>query len=97
LPVNGIPYHSIIMKIGTAEHHLDTDGVVPYESAHLPGAQSEVIIPGFHTDIGKREVTEELRRILFEHLETGNAPAPQVLAVELPVAHEEVPERAARR
>jgi pimeloyl-ACP methyl ester carboxylesterase len=97
LPVNGIPYHSIIMKIGTAEHHLDTDGVVPYESAHLPGAESEVIVPGFHTDIGKREVTEELRRILFVHLEELNGNAPGSIPVELPRVRDLMPEHAARR
>jgi hypothetical protein len=70
---------------------------VPYESAHLPGAESEVIVPGFHTDIGKREVTEELRRILFVHLEELNGNAPGSIPVELPRVRDLMPEHAARR
>jgi hypothetical protein len=41
-----VPYHSIIGDRGK-DHCPDcTDGVVPYSSSHLDGAQSEVIVPG---------------------------------------------------
>jgi hypothetical protein len=80
------------MKVGTAEHHLDTDGVVPYESSHLPGAASEVIVPGVHPDVSKREVTQELRRILFEHIEHLDAPG-----IDPAKFRELVPQLSARR
>ncbi len=54
LPITpGIPYHTIIGDRGKggnldATEPVSTDGVVPYWSSHLGGAQSELIIPSGH-------------------------------------------------
>ena len=43
LPITrGIPYHSIIGDRGRDDTPNSSDGVVPYWSSHLPGAQSEL-------------------------------------------------------
>jgi len=65
-----IPYHSIIGDRGK-DHCPDcTDGVVPYWSSHLDGAQSEVIVPGPHGACELPETIAELDRILLLHLKT---------------------------
>ncbi len=47
-----------------------SDGVVPYSSAHLDEAVSEKIVPTGHVDLPRDlEVIEEIRRILYLHLE----------------------------
>jgi hypothetical protein len=70
-----VPYHSIIPLIFGV---TGTDGVVLYNSSHLNGAASELIVAGNHSSQQKPEVTRELRRILLEHvgsLGTGSGPA----------------------
>ena len=62
-----VPYHSIIPQIGGV---LPTDGIVEYQSSHLDGAQSELIIPGTHSAQQDPDVTAEIRRILKLHLAT---------------------------
>ena len=63
-----VPYHSIIGDRGK-DHCPDcTDGVVPYWSSHLEGAQSEVIVPGPHGACELPETIAELDRILRLHL-----------------------------
>jgi pimeloyl-ACP methyl ester carboxylesterase len=63
-----VPYHSVIPQLGLDGIDLPTDGVVPYWSSHLDGAESETITRGFHTSQDSPEVTAELKRILREHL-----------------------------
>ncbi|MGC2354040.1 MAG: alpha/beta fold hydrolase, partial [Candidatus Udaeobacter sp.] len=59
-----VPYHSIIGDRGK-DHCPDcTDGVVPYWSSHLDGAQSEVIVPGPHGACELPQTIAELDRIL---------------------------------
>ena len=66
LPIDpSVPYHSIIPMIA---ERLGTDGLVPYTSAHLDGASSELIIPGTHSAQQTPAATDELRRILRVHL-----------------------------
>jgi pimeloyl-ACP methyl ester carboxylesterase len=60
--------HSIIPQLGTLGRHLDTDGIVSYESTHLNPVDSEVIVPGPHVSIGRPEVAAEVARILHLHL-----------------------------
>lgn len=62
-----VPYHSIIPQVGG--NSGTTDAVVPYRSSHLPGADSELILPGTHFAQQKPQVTAELKRILREHLD----------------------------
>ena len=65
-----IPYHSIIgNNKGDVPKSEMTDGIVPYNSAHLEGAVSEKIIEGGHSIQETPEAVLELRRILRLHLE----------------------------
>ena len=71
LPIaSTVHYHSIIglyKPHGTLEQ--SSDGVVPYASAHLAGAESEVVIPSWHSVQETPAAILELRRILHLHLE----------------------------
>jgi len=63
-----VPYHSIIGDRGRGGGHWSTDGVVPYRSATLSGAESELVVPGDHGAYETNEAVQEIRRILREHL-----------------------------
>ena len=47
-----------------------TDGIVPYESSHLDGAESEKIVHSGHSTQTKPQTILEVRRILHEHLDS---------------------------
>ncbi|MBP7958841.1 MAG: alpha/beta fold hydrolase, partial [Thiopseudomonas sp.] len=68
-----VSYHSIIGN-NTPELSLEqsSDGVVPYNSAHLAGAQSEKVIPSWHSVQETPEAIVEVRRILHTHLQETN-------------------------
>jgi pimeloyl-ACP methyl ester carboxylesterase len=75
-----VPYHSIIGDRGK-DHCPDcTDGVVPYWSSHLDGAQSEVIVPGPHGACKLPETIAELDRILRLHLKSTSGRSKVTLA-----------------
>lgn len=68
----GIPYHSIIGdrgKGGSKERvkSCSSDGLVPYWSSHLEGAESELIVPSGHGAHQNPQAIEEVRRILLLH------------------------------
>ena len=63
----GIPYHSIIGDRGRGDTPNSSDGVVPYWSSHLDGAQSELIVPSNHSAHQNPQAIEEVRRILKLH------------------------------
>jgi hypothetical protein len=65
-----------VLQLKHPTTHGRGDGVVPYESSHLPSASSEVLVPGFHVEVGKQGVTDELRRILRIHLQEAGADLP---------------------
>ncbi len=72
-PVKSIPFHSIIAdrgKGGNLDHTppVSTDGIVPYWSSHIDGAQSEVIVPSDHWSNRSPEGIAEIRRILLQNL-----------------------------
>ena len=68
-----VPYHSIIGNRGKPGPIADsTDGVVPYWSSHLDGAQSEVIVPGPHGACELPQTIAELDRILRLHLRSSS-------------------------
>ena len=68
----GVPYHSIVANLfPEAPPRFWTDGVVSYESAHLDGAQSEVMVRHNHFVNDTIEATAEVRRILLLHLGSG--------------------------
>ena len=81
--VKGIPYNSIIGDRGKGGNHdhtppVSTDGIVPYWSSHLDGAESELIVPSDHWSNRSPQGIAEVRRILLEHLlHAGNAIAPK--------------------
>jgi pimeloyl-ACP methyl ester carboxylesterase len=64
-----IPYHSIIGDRGRGDTPDSSDGVVPYSSSHLAGAQSELIIPSGHRAHVHPRGIAELKRILRLHLQ----------------------------
>ncbi len=63
-------YHSIIAKADPNTPLEDSDdGLVPYLSAHLDGAQSEAVVISGHSVQENGHAILEIRRILHEHLE----------------------------
>ncbi len=69
-----VKYHTIVGRIGGRELTRSSDGVVTYESAHLDGATSELVIPHNHFVQDDPRAVAEIARILREHLDEG-APA----------------------
>ena len=69
LKFNGVPYHSIIGNEEAAGIPDGGDGVVPYWSSHLNGAQSEMVVKSDHSAHQTAPAIEEVRRILLEHLD----------------------------
>lgn len=66
----GIPYHTISGDRGKGGNKDKTnpqmsDGVVPYWSSHLDGAQSELVVPSHHSAHQNPQAIEEVRRILL--------------------------------
>jgi pimeloyl-ACP methyl ester carboxylesterase len=65
LPITpGIPYHSIMGDRGRGDTPNSSDGVVPYWSSHLPGAQSELIVNSDHGAQYNLQAIREVERIL---------------------------------
>jgi pimeloyl-ACP methyl ester carboxylesterase len=64
----GIPYHSIMGDRGRGNTPNSSDGVVPYWSSHLDGAQSELIVDSGHDAQSNPEAIHEVARILEENL-----------------------------
>jgi pimeloyl-ACP methyl ester carboxylesterase len=60
----GIPYHSIIGDRGRGDTPNSSDGVVPYWSSHLAGAQSELIVNSDHGAQYNPQAIREVERIL---------------------------------
>ena len=75
LPV-AVPFHSIIGNEVQAGVAGGTDGVVPYWSSHLDGAQSELIVKSGHGAHEHPQAIREVRRIMLEHAKI-NSEAPQ--------------------
>ena len=66
----GIPYHSIMGDRGRGNTPKSSDGVVPYWSSHLEGAQSEKIVASNHSAPRNPQAIAEVRRILLLHLKS---------------------------
>ncbi len=77
-----VPYHSIIGDRGKGDSPNSTDGVVPYWSSHIDGAQSELIVPGPHGSCELPQTIAELDRILRLHLKVSSGPSTGTLAAE---------------
>src|ERR1700719_1993233 len=73
LPITrGIPYHSIMGDRGRGNTPNSSDGVVPYWSSHLDGAQSELIVNSDHGAQLNPDAIREVERILKEDLTAKN-------------------------
>ena len=71
---HGVRYHSIIGRHDPAVPLLQSsDGVVPYVSAHLEGAGSELVVHSGHSVQETPAAILELRRVLAEHLQQASA------------------------
>ncbi len=69
--------HSIIAVEDDSPLDLAGDGVVKYQSAHVEGLDSELIVRSPHSGMQAAPATiEEVRRILLEHSERSACPLP---------------------
>ena len=66
--VPGVAAHSIISVTDPADLDHGNDGVVAYESAHIDGVESEVVVHSAHSCQSNPRTIAEVRRILLEHL-----------------------------
>ncbi len=64
----GIKAHSIIAVHHDPPRASGSDGVVPYDSAHLDGVVSELLVSSGHLCQDKPAVIREVRRILLDHM-----------------------------
>lgn len=74
LPISPrVRYNTIIArrdpKVALADSN---DGLVPYASAHMPGAESEKVITSWHSVQETPQAILEIRRILHEELDAGD-------------------------
>jgi hypothetical protein len=63
----GVPYNTIIGDRGRGDSPNSSDGVVPYWSSHMKGAESEHIVPSDHTAHQNPQAIAEVIRILRQH------------------------------
>ena len=74
LAIDGLPFnaavkrHSIIADQRKTGRGGGSDGLVPYASAHHPGASSELLVNAGHCCLDNRVVIGEVARILREHV-----------------------------
>lgn len=69
---SGIPYHTIMGDRGKGGNHdktspVQSDGIVPYWSSHMEGAQSELVVPSGHSAHQNPKAMVEVDRILRLH------------------------------
>jgi pimeloyl-ACP methyl ester carboxylesterase len=65
-----IPVHSVMGDLWGAGRTTGGDSMVSYESAHVEGVESELIVHSEHTTLHKKPpAIAEIRRILLKHLE----------------------------
>lgn len=72
----GVHAHSIIPVRGDGPPEEGNDGVVCYNSAHIDGVESELVVRSSHSTQAEPRTIEEVRRILYEHagIHTNNVP-----------------------
>ena len=63
----GIPFHTIEGDRGRGDAPKSSDGVMPYWSSHLEGAQSELVVPSKHSAHRNPQAIAEVGRILRLH------------------------------
>jgi pimeloyl-ACP methyl ester carboxylesterase len=67
----GVHGHSIIAVNGDGPPEGQADGVVAYNSAHIEGVDSELVVRSGHSVQQEPMAIEEVRRILLLHAETA--------------------------
>ena len=70
-----VPHHTILGDRGRGNSPNSSDGVVPYSSAHLATAESELVVPSDHGSFRHPAAIAEMRRILFEQLSNSGGAA----------------------
>jgi hypothetical protein len=60
----GVPYNTIIGDRGRGDSPNSSDGVVPYWSSHMEGAETEHIVPSNHRSHRDPRAIAEVLRIL---------------------------------
>jgi hypothetical protein len=69
LPIQ-VPFDSIIGDLGLDSGIRSSDGIVPYRSLHLAGAESKTVVPASHdTLLANSDSVRQIKRILEENLE----------------------------
>jgi len=63
--------HSIIGDRGRGDGPNSSDGIVPFQSSHIPEAESELIVPADHGAHVHPDSIQEIRRILLLHAVTS--------------------------
>ena len=63
----GVRYHTIIGDRSRGDSPNSSDGVVPYWSSHMDGAQTEDIVPSDHAAHQNPQAIEDVLRILKAH------------------------------
>ena len=71
LPIE-VPFHSIIGQNNPGPIETSSDGVVPYASAHLDHAVSELVVRSGHSVCENPEAQREVIRILRLDLHHGS-------------------------
>jgi hypothetical protein len=61
----GVKAYSIIAVEGDGPFEAGDDGVVQYQSAHIDGVESELVVRWNHSVQGRPEAIAEVRRILL--------------------------------
>lgn len=87
-PAKTIPFNSIIGDRGKGGNldrtkPVSTDGIVPYWSSHMDGAESEHIVPSGHWSNQHEQGIAEVRRILRKQAGVKE-PAAQVASLDAP-------------
>jgi len=83
----GVAANSIIAVRGGSSVENGNDGVVEYQSAHIEGVESELIVDSGHSAQGNPHTVEEVRRILL--LQASETCAKYGIACVKPVRKEE--------
>jgi pimeloyl-ACP methyl ester carboxylesterase len=69
IPISpSVAANSIIAVLGNGPIQTGNDGVVTYQSAHLEGVESELVVRSGHSVQGDPRTVAEVRRILLLHL-----------------------------
>ena len=68
---SSVRYHSIIADLRDPPGPVASDGIVPYSSSHVEGADSELLVRGLHICLDHPAVIREVRRVLMEQAVIG--------------------------